>query len=265
MKSSEEIQAEIEETQRKLSTLERTLRAKENELAKLRDSHAQMVERTIGRGRMPRSLGKQRESLLALTMEMEGLESAKVNLQGKLTQLQLDLARAHLYETAVADYTEAERRFVEMAEALFLEIRELNQSVANCKTTIDEFLSQPANPVEIISSVINDPALSGLSLEKFFEGEIVQAEPGENDSLVQAIAQKYRKTLLSLPALDSIEYLWVTLSDRLEFVSRAASGLVPRHVKFVPSKPEQSKRPPKLHSRSININPKNLAPTGIPG
>ena len=54
---------------------------KQQELAKLKESHVQLVESRIGRERLPKSIGKQRQSMLSLSLEIENLEVIKGNLR----------------------------------------------------------------------------------------------------------------------------------------------------------------------------------------
>jgi chromosome segregation ATPase len=97
MRDSDQIRAEISEVQARLETVGQDIQRKQQDLTKLKDSHVQWVESNIGKERLPKSVGKQRQSLLTLGLEIENLEVVRDKIEGKLADLQRELYRSELY------------------------------------------------------------------------------------------------------------------------------------------------------------------------
>jgi len=256
MRSTEEIRAEITQTAEKLETVGQDILSKHKEVKKLKENHTQWLTSNIGKERMPKSLAKQRDSLLSLALEIENLESVKCNLESKLADLKREHARAMLFDNNLAAYQTAERSFVEKAEMVIQEFIDQNKRMLSCKNSIEEFLNQSSNPLEILRSLLNDPALSGLSLRDFFLGHIVEAGSEENATFVQELVQVYRELFRKLPAPSNIKSDWVRLSNHFDLISRTANDLTPRSVRYIVS--DQSPPPTQKTSQTIHINPRNL-------
>lgn len=262
MRKPDDIREEISTALAKLKTIRQDIQKKHREQAKLKESHVRLVENTVGRQRMPKSLEKQRNSLLTVTLEIEGLEGARVNLETKLTDLQIELTRAELYPRVKA-YRQAEQQLVDKAEMVVQEIVGLNKQMQLCKESVEEFLEEAGNPLEILRSLVNDPALSGLSHRAFFVGEITEAGSEENAIFMKELVQVYREFLRKLPTQADIHDSWVMLSNYFDFITLASSELIPRTMNYSVS--DQSPPPAQKSSQAIHIHPKNLAPTGAPG
>ena len=101
MRDSDQIRAEISEVQARLEIVGQEIQKKQQELAKLKDSHFQWVESNIGKERLPKSIGKQRQSMLTLNLEIENLEVVRDKIEGKLAQLQTELAPSELFENTL--------------------------------------------------------------------------------------------------------------------------------------------------------------------
>jgi hypothetical protein len=86
----------------------------------------------------------------------------------------------------------------------------------------------------------DEPALAGLSLSKFLNGEIAEQTPGENGRLLDQLATRYAEIIRRLPEVKTAQKSLETLVDHFDFVNREANSLVPRHVKYIPQ-PAQSK------------------------
>jgi len=256
MRASEEIRAEISEIKGKLETLTQSMEKKQQDLVKLRESHVQLVESRIGRERLPKSIGKQRESLLSLSLEIENLEVVKGNLESKLADLQQELYRSELYENQVQAYKQAEHDFSEKTEVLIQEFIDLNKQIQSCKHSVEKFMQESGNPLEILRSLLNDPALSGLSMRDFFLGHIVEGGSDGNASFVQELVQVYRELSRKLPAPSNIKSDWVQLSNHLDLISQTANDLTPRSVRYIVS--NQSPPPAQKTSQTVHINPRNL-------
>jgi len=257
MRASEEIKQEITETQSKLQTLHQSIEKKQRELAKLKESHVQLVESRIGRERLPKSIGKQRESLLSLSLEIENLEGVRGKIEDKLADLKQELARVNLYENQLKQYHEAEKRLLDMATSVVNEIDELNARMDLCRASIEEFLGQPSNPLEILKSILSDPSLSGLSVARFFNGDIAQVEVGENESFIREIVAGYGQLPRKLPILTNVKDSWIALSNYFDFMSRAGGALIPPTFKYV-STEQKSVSPSPNRSQSVPVSPRNL-------
>jgi len=258
MRASEEIKQEITVTKSKLQALNQSIEKKQQELARAKESHFQLVRSRIGRERLPKSIGKQRESMLSLSLEIENLGVVKGNLESKLTDLKQELARANLYENQLKQYHETKKRFLDTAALLLNEIDELNARMDLCRASIEDFIGQSGNPLEILKSLLSAPSLSGLSVAKFFNGEIGEAEAGENESFIREIAAGYGQLPRKLPILSDLKDSWIALSNYFDFISRAGGALIPRTVKHV-STGQKSAPPSPNRSQSVPVNPRNLA------
>jgi len=256
MRPTEEITGDIGETKTKLETLDQSLQKKQQQLGKLKESHVKLVESRLGRERLPKSIGKQRESMLGIGLEIENLEVIKDNLQERLAHLQTELSRAELYENTLQAYRQAEQLFAEKAEMVIQEIIDLNRRLQSARESVEAFLQGSENPLEILKSLLSDPALSGLSLRDFFLGHSVKGRPEENAAFVQELVQVYRELARKLPMLTEVKDSWVALSNHFDFIARTASDLTPRKVKYTT---EPSPAPAQKHSQTIQTNPRNLA------
>jgi hypothetical protein len=194
--------------------------------------------------------------MLTLSLEIENLEVVGDKIEGKLAQLQTELARSELFENTLQTYKQGEHEFTEKAEMVIQEFIDLNKRMLSCKNSIEEFLNQSSNPLEILRSLLNDPALSGLSLRDFFLGHITEAGSEENATFVQELVQEYRELSRKLPAPSNIKSDWVQLSNHFDLISRTANDLTPRSVRYIVS--NQSPPPAQKTSQTVHINPRNL-------
>ena len=259
MRSTAQVKGEVEELTARLQTLNETIEKKQRDRSILTISHTALVESNIGKERLPKSLERQRELLLALDLEIETLERVKGNLETKLAQLQSEVARAELYEQEVSGYSEAEQEFVEMTDSLFKEIEQVNEAIDSFRARVEVFLKNSGNPLEVLKPLLEDPALSGLSLEGFFAGEIRQARPGENAVFIRNLVQPYRDLPKKLPLPGKLDESWRLLSDRLQLILRAAGALVPREARYAPSE-ERVPQVDQQSSQTIHLNPMNVVP-----
>jgi hypothetical protein len=257
MRDSDQIRAEISEVQARLETVGQDIQRKQQDLTKLKDSHVQWVESNIGKERLPKSVGKQRQSLLTLGLEIENLEVVRDKIEGKLADLQRELYRSELYEHQVQAYKQAEQQFADKAEMVLQEIVDLNKRMQSCKESVEKFMQESGSPLEILKSLHNDPALSDLSLRNFFAGQIVEIGSDGNAIFVQELVKVYRELSQKLPILNSIKSDWVQLSNHLDFMSRTANDLTPRSIRYNVS--DQSPPPAQKTSQAIHIQSRNLA------
>jgi hypothetical protein len=167
-------------------------------------------------------------------LEIEGLERAKGMSENAVADDENRLQLAELYQNVVKQYQQAELVYFKKAEVLMSEIQELNKMTEKLCASVDSFLEYTENPVQILRSLLTNPAMVGLSIRKFLGGEIVEASRGENGTFVDQLASQYAQIARSIPELRSFDNSWTTLSDNLDSMTREANTLVPREVKYLP-------------------------------
>lgn len=231
----EQAQKDVENVKTNLESIRLDLVKKRAEYNAAEESHVQHVAKTAGRQRYPRSLQVQRESLLRLRLEIEALEKAEKIAEEELEEAKNTLHLAELYQNVVKPYQQAERAYFEKANEVIAAVDELNKMTVAVCGLVDKFLEQSGNPVGILRSLVNDPALSGLSLEKFLGGEITKEIPGENDAFLDSIAIKYGQIAQRLPEVKTTQNSIESLSDHFYSINTDANSLVPRHVKYIPA------------------------------
>jgi hypothetical protein len=238
----EQAQRQFDSERSRLEDIKAELTKKQAEYDSAKQAHAKHVASTTGRKRYPRSLNVQREALLRLKMEIEGLEGAKAIAEEKLADVQTTLHLVQIHEIFAKPYQQAEQVYFNRTQKVIAAVDDLNERTAAVCVLVDKFLEQSGNPVGMLKVLINDPALSNLSLKKFIDGEIAEATAGENDRFLDDLATKYAEIARRLPEVETAQDSLETLSDHFDSMNREANALVPRHVKYIPqaapSKPE---------------------------
>jgi hypothetical protein len=176
----EQAQKNLDSAKSKLEDIRADLANKQVAYDSAKQAHAKHVAATAGRQRYPKSLSVQRDSLLRLKLEIEGLEGAEKIAEEKLEEAQTKLHLVQLYENAVKPYQQAEEVYFEKAEELIDAVEALNEKTEAVHVLVDNFLKQTGNPVAILRGLLSNQAMAGLSIKKFLDGDCsVSKESGQ--------------------------------------------------------------------------------------
>lgn len=237
-----EINADIAETQKKLDIIEKDITKKGADIERMMEGNAALIEKNIGNVKPSKAIATQQSFLQHAVTAREGMERARSNLISKLETLQQELKFALTYEE-ISHYPEQERIFFEQAEAVEAAIDALNEQCAAFEAIAGEFMeTQP--PVFILQRLAGARELQGLSLIDFLQGELRQAEPGENDRFMADTATSFSSMANRLSAIKDVTKPWQNVQSKLLWLSALATSLVPRSHKFVETPPEPKRATP---------------------
>jgi chromosome segregation ATPase len=229
MKSIEECENVISDLTKKLQLVENAIAEKEKEIESLKRSNAKLIELTIGRKRMPKSLTVQRRSISDISDQIEELKFAEKAWQRRLSKAKEELSFAHLYERV--------KVFKDSEETFFNRINE----IAACMSNIDEAVQIYKNKVEQLKTnghplikfqeILRE--LQGkVSYEDFFsKGEMAKPDSKDN-AFIDAMIHRYRNIRKDLPGLDDLNLIGLIFWNQLSHISAKAGEL--RSFKYQP-------------------------------
>lgn len=253
MKSSQEMTRAILDIEQKIATLNERIADHEKKKALVEQEHTRLIHENPSKGPGPGDLF---ERMLEHGLRADALRKARMDLEAKLDQAQAHLSLTRLHESLIPHFEETEPIFMDNLKAIENEINAINKHLHSLDETIEIFMQEAGNPFDSIEALLKNPLVAGLSLRNFFNGEIRQATPNENDDFIQAIGRKYLDLANGLPRLKDISDTWMLLSDRLDALARQSQNLIPSRLKYIPAAPA---KPKPEHGSTMRIPTKSPA------
>jgi hypothetical protein len=222
MKSVSECEKAVKELTDKMNMVEASINDKEKEIAFQKEVNAKLVEATIGRKRMPKSLESQRQSIFKLNQEIEELEFARGSLEIKISEAKRQLHFAQVY-TKVEAYKETEVVFFEKVNEIKEFLISLDKKILDFKEKVGD-LKTFGHPLYQLQTILKELRVDNVSLCAFEQGK-VEDHSQEDDQYLNAIVNKYRSLQRELPEVTNLNVVASDLVDLLFGISRFTSRL----------------------------------------
>lgn len=225
MISSSEAKRQLEQVNEKFERMKEALQESQEEYEHLSLRHAEQVAQHLGKKRQPASLRSQEKSLDILRNKVASLEHSILVYEGKQLKAEKTLQLANVHESQAKAFLESEGKFSATAQALVGATDQLRQTIDAFTKLIHQFVSQSNAPIETLTAMLTE--LDGVSVQHFVrQGEIEEAEEGQNEEFLQNIRATYRQIADSLDLLDAdmlsdLEHSCQTLNGWLSFVRNA--------------------------------------------
>lgn len=244
MINSEVARRRLSEVEDKIGAMKNDLAVAQSEYDDLSINYAELTAAHTGKTRRPKAFKVQEKNLAAKKLKISALEHSIELYTDKQEEVQRMLHLATLYETEASAFLKAEDQFAVTAEAVADAASQLKMTANRYCGLVERLVAEAGLTVEHVKVVLEDSAMSGVSLREFLRhGEVEEAE---SDDFVQSLGNRYREIASNVKLLDAecISELqrwskvlseWVTIvgtSRWPDVVHEGATSLVPKSLKY---------------------------------